>query len=87
MKNIWYNYIIENKELWPPKFTLKRLERIKDKVLSDDYIMSDLLLRHGAETKTPQQMQRDDKSCFDHCIGNLVLNILWKMKEEKLIKV
>jgi hypothetical protein len=86
MKDKWYNYIITNKNLWGNGWTLKRLDKVKNAVLIDEDIMFDLLQRHNGENIEPEQMKETDKSTYDHCIGNFVCNIHYKMMDLKLIK-
>ncbi len=86
MRDIWFEYVIKNKDLWPQGFTLKRLEKVKDQVLNDKNIMFDLLKRHGADEKTPEAMKASDSKHYDHCIGNFCCNILYKMRELGIVK-
>lgn len=80
MKELWFNYIVENKCYWANGFTLKRLEKVKDAVFADENIMWDLLVRHG-ENLTPDQMKTECAETFHHCIGNFYCNIFNKMVE------
>lgn len=86
MRDKWFDYVIANKKIWANGFTLKRLNNVRDAVLSDTNIMYDLLKRHSAEDMTPEQMQSHDMHLYNHCIGNFTCNILYKMIEQKLIK-
>jgi hypothetical protein len=85
MKEIWYQHVIDNKDLWCHGFTLKRLQKIKDVVLSDEHILFDLLLRHSANVMSPQQMKEKDSYAYKHCVDNFACNIAIKMREQKLI--
>lgn len=87
MKDIWYDFVMNNKYLWSQKFTIRRLEKVRSKVFLNESIMWDLLLRHGANKETPEEMKQNDKECYDHCMGNFVCNILWQMYDEKIIKM
>lgn len=86
MKEIWYEYVIANKSLWPYGMTLIRLNKVKSAVFADEDIMWDLLVRHGADKKTPEEMMASEKDTYEHCIGNFVCNIIYKMKLEKILK-
>lgn len=86
MKEEWFNYVMANKSLWLPKFTLNRLEKVKEAVLSDPHIMSDLLSRHSGNEFTPEQLKEKDKFTYEHGISNFTCNILYKMRETGLIK-
>ncbi len=87
MKEKWFEYVVENKRLWGNAgITLKRLEKVKDAVLSDKDIMFDLLERHSGNEKTPEEMKTTDYECYNHCIGNFVCSIIYKMMDEGLIR-
>jgi len=86
MKEIWYDFVKENKEYWTNGMTLIRLEKVKNSVFADSNIMWDLMTRHGAKSMTPNEMKAFNKQLFDHCIGNFVCNIHYKMMDMKLIK-
>ena len=85
MKEKWYQYIIDNKKHWCNGLTTNRLNKIKEAVLSDKHIMWDLLMRHNANIETPEQMVQSNKENFNHCIGNFVLNIRYKMIDVGMI--
>lgn len=86
MKGKWFEYVVINKNLWGNGWTAKRLEKVKDAVLSDKNIMSDLLQRHNGDTIDAETMKMTDKAMYDHCMGNFTCNIHYKMIELKLIK-
>ncbi len=86
MKEVWFQYIIDNKKHWCNGVTLKRLEKVKSAVLDDEDIMFDLLHRHGADKQTPEQMMKSYRKVFDHCIGNFSTAIMFKMMDVGLIK-
>ena len=83
---LWFNYVVANKNLWANGFTLKRLEKVKPLVLSDKDIMFDLLKRHGADNLSPEEMKAKDTHTYNHCIGNFTCNIMYKMMNEGIIK-
>jgi hypothetical protein len=85
MKEQWFQYVIDNKDLWCNGFTLNRLMKVKSAVLTSDSIIADLY-RHGAHQISPAIMKGEKKQTFDHCIGNFTCNILYKMMELKIIK-
>lgn len=86
-KEIWFNYVIQNKLFWANGFTLKRLEKVKFFVLNDKVIMHDLLIRHNGGTLSPDEMKMNDIDNYNHCIENFICNILYKMIEKKIIKL
>lgn len=58
MKEKWFNFVVSDKSLWANGWTAKRLEKVKDAVLSDKHIMSDLLDRHDGGTLDAKAIQR-----------------------------
>ncbi len=40
MKEIWFQHVVDNKNLWPHGFTLKRLEKVKAAVFADKDIVA-----------------------------------------------
>lgn len=66
--------------------TAKRLDKVKGAVFADKHIMADLLERHGARKEAPEAMKRDNKAVYDHCIGNFVCSIHYKMMDLRIIK-
>ena len=87
MREIWYQYLIDNKNHWCNGFTLKRLEKVKDFVLTDNDIMSDLLIRHGGNDICPEGMKIEDLVTFKHAIDNFSCSILYKMIEKGIYKI
>ncbi len=85
-EEVWFNYVKENKKLWTNGMTLNRLDKIKDVVFADEDVMFDLLHRHNAKDNTPEQMKADSKEWYDHCIGNFVCSIHYKMMHKGMIK-
>lgn len=77
---------MDNKRHWPHGLTKKRLEKVKDAVLSNDIIMGDLLLRHRGNELGPEELEREDKFQFDHAIGNFACSVLYKMMDMNIIK-
>ena len=87
MAELWFKYLIENKCYWVVGFTTIRMNKIKDKVLSDRYIMFDLLERHNGRKFTPEQLKNNDRFMFNHCIQNLASSTFDKMVEHGIIKL
>ena len=85
-KEIWFQFVCDNKKYWANGFTLKRLEKVKQYVFDDESIMWDLLVRHGKDL-TPQQMKESDVDNFNHCIGNFYCNIFNKMIQTGIYKI
>lgn len=83
---IWFDFLVEHRSAWCHGFTYKRLQKVKEHVLSDKYIMEDLLIRHGGKTDLPKGMVRFAPEIFKHAIGNFSCNILYKMRELKIVK-
>ena len=75
MKEEWYQFVIDNKQYWANGFTVKRLEKIKEKVFNHNHTMNDLLNRHGGSYLTPDEMIIKSLDQFNHCVGNFVGNI------------
>ena len=86
MREVWYKYVVNHPEYWTNGMTVKRLEKVKNAVFTDTNIMYDLLNRHNARKETPLVMKKFDKEQFDHCIGNFVTNIHYKMMDLGIIK-
>ena len=80
MKEIWYQFVIDNPKYWANGFTVNRLKKIKHKIFNNKDIMFDLMDRHGGSYMDPKVMQQDNKYNFDHCIGNFVGNISYIMR-------
>ena len=72
-KEIWFQFVCDNKKYWANGFTLKRLEKVKQYVFDDESIMWDLLVRHVDN--------------FNHCIGNFYCNIFNKMIQTGIYKI
>jgi len=85
MKEKWFEYVMTNKKLWTNGWTVKRLEKVKVAVLSDEDIMFDLLERHNGKTIDAETMKATDKEIYNHCISNFICNIHYKMMDLKLI--
>ena len=85
MKEAWFDYVVNNKALWCNGFTIKRLEKVRDAVLLDKYIMSELLQRHEGNMYLPEQMKSHYIVMFNHCIGNFTCSIFQKMIELEII--
>lgn len=79
--NKWFDYVVADKNLWVFGWTVNKLEEVKSAVLSDKDILYDLI-RHG--NIEPEQMKETDKVMYEHCIGNFVCNIHYKMMENFL---
>lgn len=87
MKELWFKYVMDNKSQWCTGFTMKRLIKVKDAVLTDSHIMSDLLNRHSGSELTPAQMHAAAPETFNHCIGNFRCAIFDKMVETGIYKI
>ena len=87
MKDLWFDYIVANKHHWCDGFTLTRLAKVREAVLTDKNIMWDLLDRHSGDKYSPEQMQAEDKANFNHCIGNFSCSIAQKMREVGITKI
>ena len=86
MANKWFQFIIDNKRLWTNGMTKNRLDKVKEFVFADKDIMWDLLTRHGANELEPVQMEKENPHTYEHCLGNFVCNIHYKMMEKNIIK-
>ena len=81
MGNLWFDYVASHKNLWCSGFTAKRLATIRDAVLADSHIMSDLLERHSGAQLTPERMLETDEAMFFHGMGNFTYAISYKIRE------
>ena len=86
MKEVWWNYVVENKKTWVNGFTLQRLWKVRSWVLNDPDIMFDLLYRHNGEKESPEDMKIKEPVSYNHCIGNFVCNIRYRMREVGILK-
>lgn len=57
-----------------------RLMKIQAVVLSDDNFWFDVINRHDGLERTPEQMKRDSKENYDHCLGNF-----WGMINQEMV--
>lgn len=81
MKEKWFEYILNNRQLWPKGVTHKRLLLAKESILNDRHIMYDLLDRHGCRDYSPEQLEQMDKALFEHAVSNFASNIALKIRE------
>lgn len=86
-RELWFDFVIKNKKHWAHGFTVKRLNKVREAVLEDEYIMSDLLDRHGGEKLIPELLREKDLEIFNHAIGNFTSSILSKMIDKGIYKV
>lgn len=86
MKELWFNYLRDNKRYWSHGFTPNRLLKVRPHVLDDADIMWDVLIRHSGKDFSPEEMKAKDIANFQHCIGNFSCSILYKMIELKIYK-
>ena len=55
---------------FPTGVTGPRLRKLKQKLWRDRDFWQDIVLRHGGDKCTPEEMKRDDPENYDHCRGN-----------------
>jgi hypothetical protein len=85
-KQEYWDHFMSNKQYWGHGFTEKRLNRIKDKVFMDAPFWADILMRHGGEHLSPNQMEEDSKFNYDHCMGNMTGMLMQTFIEQKIIR-
>lgn len=57
-------------ELAIGRVTAKRLASVKDQILMDNHFWSDVIIRHGGDRMTPEQMKQAAPMTYQHCAGN-----------------
>lgn len=87
-KNEFWDYFTseECKNFRYRGMTDNRLKRVKSIVWKDDDFWFDIVLRHGGQIRTPQEMREKDSFVFDHCIGNFFGQISEIMYRAGIIK-
>ncbi len=85
-KNEYWNYFLTQKSFWGYGVTLKRLEKVKLVLWSDDNFWGDILFRHNGGMETPEEMKNRDTSIYNHCIGNMASMVNQAMRTHKIIK-
>lgn len=73
-KNEYFNHFVARGYTTPRGFptgiTGSRLRKIKAALWDDHDFWWDIVLRHGGDTQTPEQMRTADRAQYDHCLGN-----------------
>jgi hypothetical protein len=60
--------------------TGSRLMKIQSSILADDHFWLDVISRHNGLNRTPEQMRRDSKENYNHCLGNF-----WGMINQEMV--
>lgn len=55
---------------FPTGVTGPRLRKLKPRLWHDRDFWQDIVLRHGGDKCTPEEMRRDDLATYEHCQGN-----------------
>ena len=82
----YYDHLIASWKYWCHGFTLARLKRVRQRVVTDTDVLTDILFRHSGRDRDPEQMQVESPETYDHCMGNLAGMTLQTMKTEKVLK-
>ena len=88
-KNEYWEYF--TKQIDFSEFTslkIKSIEKIKPNVWDTDYFWKDILIRHGGNIVTPEEMKELDPFVYKHCMSNfgMMLSEIHKMVLPKLKK-
>ena len=70
----------------PTGVTGARLRKLKPVMWYDDAFWWDIILRHGGDKCTPEEMRTHDKAQYDHCMGNFWGWITQQLVEQGAIK-
>ena len=84
-KTEYWNYFLKLKSFHANGFTSKRLEKIKPFMWQWSFFWEDIILRHGAIDKSPEQLKVYDKIIYEHCMGNMAGMIYEQMCSHKLL--
>jgi hypothetical protein len=80
---IWF---LKQKKYHGHGFTEIRLEKAWVLIKNDSEFWSDILIRHGGNHMSPQEMEQADRFNYEHCMGNMTGMIMQAMIENGIIK-
>jgi hypothetical protein len=85
----YWNHFIAQWVLYPgkryPSVTKTRLRKIMPQIMEDDDFWWDIVLRHGGDRMTPEEMATLDPQTYEHCLGNFWGGIHQDMMDAGLI--
>ena len=70
----------------PKALTPTRLRVLQVKIWNDAVFWNDIILRHGGEWRTPEQMREQHISVYQHCRGNFWGMLMQTAVEMGLVK-
>lgn len=82
----WNHFLTLKSSFWPVGFTSTRLEKIKEKIFQDEDFWDDVVMRHGGEKISPEQMKQQNKPVYDHSMGNMAGMLFQTMRQLKILK-
>jgi hypothetical protein len=65
----------------PVGVTVKRLQKVYDDMMNDEFLWDDVVCRHGLLHMSIDELKATDKETYEHCIGNfwgMVSELMWK---------
>lgn len=80
-RNEFWDYLLAEKIGRPVGVTPKRLEKVKDVVLANDFLWNDVVLRHGGEGTSPNEFYASDSYNAQHSRSNF-----WSMVRETVFR-
>lgn len=76
----WNHFTNEShRSLRPKKITDIRLKQIKETVLDDDFLWEEVISRHNALDKTPEELKETSPPDYEHARANF-----WALIREKI---
>lgn len=76
----WNHFTNEShKSFRPKKITDLRLKQIKETVLGDDFLWQEVIVRHNARDKTPDELKETQPSDYEQARANF-----WALIREKI---
>lgn len=76
----WNHFTNEShKSFRPKKITDLRLKQIKETVLGDDFLWQEVIVRHNALDKTPDELKETQPSDYEQARANF-----WALIREKI---
>ena len=85
-RDIYWNHFIERWAVggWNPghSVTGAKLRKVKDVIMADDEFWHDVYSRHsGNQFHSPEDMEQQNQTLYDHCVGNF-----WGMIYQELVE-
>ena len=70
-----------------PSLTDKRMEKLKPIIWNDERFWGDILLRHGGNRMTPEEMKDRNIEWYEHCMGNFSGMLIQTLIRENMVKI